>query len=114
MQIGIDWGGIKIKSGAMALDGCLSQSLRFDTPPDDRSGCIAKMVKIIALKPKDDPTARGLVAVMSTLDPGPCATRGGKPTMDELCTRSTVFNTPLLRRAFGDTAGPRGAALDRR
>jgi fructokinase len=67
-----------------------------------------------------DRVARGLAAVVNTLDPDVLVMGGGMSNVDELYddlprelarrTFSTVFHTPVLRARHGDSSGVRGAA----
>ena len=67
-----------------------------------------------------DRVARGLAAVVNTLDPDVLVMGGGMSNVDELYddlppavaqrSFSTVFHTPILRNRHGDASGVRGAA----
>jgi fructokinase len=65
--------------------------------------------------------ARGLAVVVNTLDPDILVMGGGISNLDEFFrdlparlaarTFSTVFHTPIVRAAHGDTSGVRAARL---
>ena len=67
-----------------------------------------------------DRVARGLAAVVNTLDPDVLVMGGGMSNVDELYSDlppalaarcfSTVFHTPIKRAVHGDSSGVRGAA----
>lgn len=67
-----------------------------------------------------DRVARGMSVVVNTLDPDVFVMGGGMSNIDELYdelpdrigqyTFSTVFHTPIVRSAHGDSSGVRGAA----
>ena len=67
-----------------------------------------------------DRVARGLATVVNTLDPDIFVMGGGMSNVDELYEDlppllarrifSTVFHTPIVRAAHGDSSGVRGAA----
>jgi len=67
-----------------------------------------------------DRLARGLAVVVNTLDPDILVMGGGMSNIEELYTElppaigqhvfSSVFATPVVKAAFGDSSGVRGAA----
>jgi fructokinase len=104
----------------------------FEAQYFEHKGVELKAAEIIGLKREGDHlanllwhryvdrVARGLAAVVNTLDPDVFVMGGGMSNVDELYedlpgelasrTFSTVFHTPIKRNVHGDASGVRGAA----